>query len=146
MLKLQVHLLVNDASWTSIMSSEEARGLLYIFHIFPTTQMKCEEPLPHSDIGNSEANPKNKQDKPSSLLSLYIFSCCLQIDTQKHLSERHKTRTNVHIFFSKNFHFIYVSYKQILSLLTISKVSGLCQCFEEVECTVLKCVIIILYC
>lgn len=77
MLELQVHLLVKDASWTNILSSEEARGLLYIFHIFPTTQMKCEEPLPHSDIGNNEANPKNKQDEPSSLLSLYIFSCCL---------------------------------------------------------------------
>lgn len=77
MLELQVHLLVKDDSWTNILSSEEARGRLYIFHIFPTTQMKCEEPLPHSDIGNNEANPKNKQDEPSSLLSLYIFSCCL---------------------------------------------------------------------
>lgn len=90
MLELQLHLLVKDAFWTSIMSSEEMKGLLFIFHIFPTAQMKCEKPLPHSDIGNSEVNPKNKQDEPSSRLSLYVFSSCLKTDIQKHLSERHE--------------------------------------------------------
>lgn len=80
------------------------------FPHFPT-QVKCEEPLPHSDIGHSEVNPKNKQDEPSSSLRLYIFFCCLETDTQKHLSERETQRHAQMCTFSLAKAFICVIYK-----------------------------------